>query len=260
MSRARELRRAGLTAAQMARERGLTKPRCSPYCARWPPRSAPSVPDRPLPHPAARELVGCWISPGWSAGLGLDDASEWAATDPQGAGDPTTGGPAAVMVAHRRPVQQGPLVRIPRGRVLRRGEEHPGPADRRFQRCPGHTFFSGFPTGPVPPTDWSSTSSRVPRPTPRPWASTRMRRSPTSSRTSARRPARAHPVRPRRRPGTSPRPPRQRQRSPGGRFNRRKGVRLRPAADTLLNPWRGSVLRPGPDGGCEVGRQRPPTD
>jgi hypothetical protein len=32
--------------------------------------------------PADRALLGCWINPGWSAGLGLDDAPpEWAASD-----------------------------------------------------------------------------------------------------------------------------------------------------------------------------------
>lgn len=35
--------------------------------------------------PSERELLGCWINPNWSAGLGLDDAPrEWAAADPEG--------------------------------------------------------------------------------------------------------------------------------------------------------------------------------
>jgi len=99
LSRVRELRRAGLTATQMARELGMTKAQVQPLLRQVAGSQRTPVPDRPLPEPAARELVGCWISPGWSAGLGLDDAPDWAATDPQGAGDPTTGGLAAVMVA-----------------------------------------------------------------------------------------------------------------------------------------------------------------
>ncbi len=99
LSRVQELRRGGLTAAQVARELGLTKAQVQPLLRQVAGSQRTPVPDRPLPEPAARELVGCWISPGWSAGLGLDDAPEWAASDPQGADDPTTGGLAAVMVA-----------------------------------------------------------------------------------------------------------------------------------------------------------------
>jgi hypothetical protein len=99
LSRVRELRRAGLTAKEIAREVGLTKAQVQPLLRQVAGSQRAPVPDRPLPEPAARELVGCWISPGWSAGLGLDDAPDWAATDPQGRGDPTTGGLAAVLVA-----------------------------------------------------------------------------------------------------------------------------------------------------------------
>jgi hypothetical protein len=51
--------------------------------------------------PADRVLLGCWINQGWSAGLGLDDAPEWAATDPVGASDPDTGGLAQVLIARQ---------------------------------------------------------------------------------------------------------------------------------------------------------------
>jgi hypothetical protein len=60
------------------------------------------VAERPLPEPGEREVVGCWVNPGWSAGLGLDQAPpEWAATDPEGrsAGEKLAGGLAGVMVA-----------------------------------------------------------------------------------------------------------------------------------------------------------------
>lgn len=60
--------------------------------------------ERPLPDPGEREVVGCWINPGWSAGLGLDDApSDWAADDPEGSAEDVSerfaGGLAGVMVA-----------------------------------------------------------------------------------------------------------------------------------------------------------------
>jgi hypothetical protein len=52
--------------------------------------------------PADRVLLGCWISPGWSAGLGLDEAPEaWTALDPLGAGDPATGGLANVLIVRQ---------------------------------------------------------------------------------------------------------------------------------------------------------------
>lgn len=52
--------------------------------------------------PAERVLLGCWISPGWSAGLGLDEApAAWAALDPVGAGEPATGGLANVLIVRQ---------------------------------------------------------------------------------------------------------------------------------------------------------------
>lgn len=89
-----------MTAAQIARELGLSKVQVQPLLRQVAGSHRAPVPDRPLPEPAARELVGCWISPGWSAGLDLADAPpDWAATDPEAAGDPGTSGLAAVMLA-----------------------------------------------------------------------------------------------------------------------------------------------------------------
>jgi hypothetical protein len=52
--------------------------------------------------PADRVLLGCWISPGWSAGLGLDGApAAWAALDPVGAGEPATRGLANVLIVRQ---------------------------------------------------------------------------------------------------------------------------------------------------------------
>ena len=51
--------------------------------------------------PAERALLGCWISPGWSAGLGLDEASGWAGLDPAGVADPGSGRLACVFIVRR---------------------------------------------------------------------------------------------------------------------------------------------------------------
>lgn len=70
LSRVQELRRAGLTAPQMARELGLTKAQLQPLLRRVAGSQRTPAPDRPLPEPAARELVGCWIvragAPAWA--------------------------------------------------------------------------------------------------------------------------------------------------------------------------------------------------
>jgi hypothetical protein len=203
LSRVRELRRAGLPAAPIARELGMRKPRCSPCCARWPARTTPPPP-RPLPEPGARELVGCWISPDWSAGLGLDDAPDWAATDPQGAGDPTTGGLAAVMVARAdrssRVTLCGYLVDVYCLGV--KNTLGPLTVSSSAVQDRSRRFFSGFPDLPRSPPG----AGPAPRPRFRglrriPWASTRTRSSPTSSPTSARPRARAAATA---HPGTSP--------------------------------------------------------
>ncbi len=52
--------------------------------------------------PADRVLLGCWISQGWSAGLGLEAApAAWAALDPVGASEPATGGLANVLIVRQ---------------------------------------------------------------------------------------------------------------------------------------------------------------
>lgn len=58
--------------------------------------------ERPFGEPGEREVVGCWVNPGWSTGLDLDQAPpEWAASDPEGQNvdDTLAGGLAGVMVA-----------------------------------------------------------------------------------------------------------------------------------------------------------------
>jgi len=100
LSRVGELRRSGMTAPQIARELGLTKAQVQPLLRQVAGSQRTLVADRPLPEPADRELVGCWISSGWSSGLGLDDApEEWVAGDPGAGNGMGSGGLAGVMVA-----------------------------------------------------------------------------------------------------------------------------------------------------------------
>jgi hypothetical protein len=52
--------------------------------------------------PADRVLLGCWVGPGWSVGLGLEAApAAWAALDPGRAGEPATGGLANVVIVRQ---------------------------------------------------------------------------------------------------------------------------------------------------------------
>lgn len=52
--------------------------------------------------PAGRALVGCWLSPGWSEGLGLGDAPrDWCESDPLFGRETPSGGLAGAVVARR---------------------------------------------------------------------------------------------------------------------------------------------------------------
>ncbi|PZH16453.1 helix-turn-helix domain containing protein [Streptomyces sp. NTH33] len=52
--------------------------------------------------PDERPVVGCWVNAGWSAGLDLAGAPDWAAADPVGREpDPDTGGFAQILLARR---------------------------------------------------------------------------------------------------------------------------------------------------------------
>jgi hypothetical protein len=51
--------------------------------------------------PADRALLGCWISPGWSEGLGLEDVPEWAAIDAASTHGSGVGGLAQVLIARQ---------------------------------------------------------------------------------------------------------------------------------------------------------------
>ena len=99
--RVRELRARGLSPKQVARELGMKPVEIAPLLRQVAGSQHGPVVDRPLPEPGEREVVGCWVNPGWSDGLGLDQAPAWAASDPEGQSECETlrGGLAGVMVA-----------------------------------------------------------------------------------------------------------------------------------------------------------------
>jgi hypothetical protein len=95
LSRVREMRERGCSPKQIAKALGLRPSAVTPLV-----RQVASL-QQSQANPAERALLGCWISPGWSAGLGLDDAPEWAAADPVTGTDLGSGGLAAVMIARQ---------------------------------------------------------------------------------------------------------------------------------------------------------------
>ncbi|MDQ1295194.1 MAG: hypothetical protein QG608_3079 [Actinomycetota bacterium] len=99
LSRVRELRGRGLSRKQIARELGLTTAEVAPLLRQTAGSLRAVATERELLEPADRELVGCWINPGWSTGLGLDEVPEWAEADPERWDDAPSGGLAGVMVA-----------------------------------------------------------------------------------------------------------------------------------------------------------------
>lgn len=57
--------------------------------------------DQARSEPAERVLVGCWANPGWSRGLDLSAASDWAATDRVGDDGSGTEGLVSVLLARQ---------------------------------------------------------------------------------------------------------------------------------------------------------------
>ncbi|MFE9934527.1 hypothetical protein [Streptomyces sp. NPDC005533] len=96
LDRVREMHERGSSPKRIAKALGLRPSAVAPLV-----RQIASL-QQTHADPASRALLGCWISPGWSAGLGLDDAPpQWAAADPMGATDPATGGLAKVLIARQ---------------------------------------------------------------------------------------------------------------------------------------------------------------
>jgi hypothetical protein len=86
----RQLRHAGLSVKQIARELGENPRHVASLV------NAAAAED--TPHEADPDVVGCWVSPGWSIGLTVKGHPEW--RDSEDSGD-FPGGMAAVLVARR---------------------------------------------------------------------------------------------------------------------------------------------------------------
>jgi hypothetical protein len=95
LSRVRQLRARGISPKQIARVLGLRPSVVAPLVRQV------AESEQAQADPAERDLVGCWISPGWSAGLGLDEAPGWAGLDGAGPANPVSGGLACVLIARR---------------------------------------------------------------------------------------------------------------------------------------------------------------
>jgi hypothetical protein len=98
LDRVRELRQRGSGPKQIARALGIRPAAATPLVRRVAQAQQAGL------APAERELLGCWVSPGWSAGLGTSEApTEWleAESAPAEAQDAGVSGLAGVVVARR---------------------------------------------------------------------------------------------------------------------------------------------------------------
>ncbi len=95
LARVRELRERGSSPKQIAKVLGLPPSAVAPLV-----RQVAAV-QQSHADPADRALLGCWISPGWSVGLGLAEAPDWAAADPLAGAEPETSGLVHVLVARQ---------------------------------------------------------------------------------------------------------------------------------------------------------------
>ncbi|MEU3282521.1 hypothetical protein [Streptomyces antibioticus] len=96
LARVREMRERGSGPKQIARALGLRPAQATALVRR--------VAEAAQAHtaPDERTVVGCWVNVGWSAGLGMAEAPDWAAADRLG-GDPDSeaGGFAQVLLARQ---------------------------------------------------------------------------------------------------------------------------------------------------------------
>lgn len=85
LDQVRELRARGLSPKQVARELGMTSAQAAPLIRQVAGSHRLAAGRRPLPDPSEREVLGCWVNAGWSAGLDVDDATGWASHPAEGA-------------------------------------------------------------------------------------------------------------------------------------------------------------------------------
>lgn len=91
LTRVRELREAGWSPKQIARTIGLRPAELAPLVRRVAVDDAAAAPEPPV--------VGCWVSPGWSAGLTVDGHDDWPDASAVSRG---RDGVASVVVARRQ--------------------------------------------------------------------------------------------------------------------------------------------------------------
>jgi hypothetical protein len=90
LGRVRRLREDGMSVKQIARTLGEKPKVVAPLvCA---------IAAADTPEPSDPDVLGCWVSPGWSCGLTVHDHPEWRDIEDPNAGP---GGMAAVLVARR---------------------------------------------------------------------------------------------------------------------------------------------------------------
>jgi hypothetical protein len=95
LSQVRQMRERGSSPKQIARALGLRPSAVAPLI-----RRVASV-QQSHADPADRVVLGCWISPGWSAGLGLEQVPQWAVADPVEEGESGSEGLTAVLIARQ---------------------------------------------------------------------------------------------------------------------------------------------------------------
>ncbi len=95
LSQVRQMRERGSSPKQIARALGLRPTAVAPLIRRVASAQQSHV------DPADRVLLGCWVSSGWSAGLGLDEVPQWAATDSVAGSESGSEGLAAVLIARQ---------------------------------------------------------------------------------------------------------------------------------------------------------------
>nr|WTB32319.1 hypothetical protein OG781_25110 [Streptomyces sp. NBC_00830] len=98
LARVREMRERGSAPKQIAKALGLRPAQATVLVRR--------VAEEAQAHtvPGERLVVGCWVNAGWSAGLGMAGAPDWAAADPLGQdsdSDSDAGGFAQVLLARQ---------------------------------------------------------------------------------------------------------------------------------------------------------------
>jgi len=88
--RVRELRAKGSSPKEIARALGVSPGKVAPLI-----RAIAATDTTPI---AERELVGCWVSPGWQDGLSFDPRPGWSDGEP---GEARVGGIVSVLVARQ---------------------------------------------------------------------------------------------------------------------------------------------------------------